>query len=154
MKPKQVCLFVLSEFTGSFCCQVMRVLCICIVMCFECVFRFRYCSNVNKKIISQISTVQTTSLHLTSSWIAPYLSPPARHLWHYFYFGIFDLWSRPWDVARLLGLRGVPPRLHPSEGVGLHHHHPHLYIRIYLTKTNVFDRVKYTSNKMRFFKKF
>ena len=31
---------------------------------------------------------------------------------------IRDLWSRPWGVARLLGLRGVPPRHHPSEGVG------------------------------------
>ena len=30
---------------------------------------------------------------------------------------ILDLWSRPWGVARLLGLRGVPPRPHPSEGV-------------------------------------
>ena len=29
-----------------------------------------------------------------------------------------DLWSRPWGVARLLRLRGVPPRPHPSEGVG------------------------------------
>jgi len=31
---------------------------------------------------------------------------------------IFDLWSRPWGVARMLGLRGVPPHPHPSEGVG------------------------------------
>ena len=31
---------------------------------------------------------------------------------------ILDLWPRPWSVARLLGLRGVPPRPHPSEGVG------------------------------------
>ena len=31
---------------------------------------------------------------------------------------ILDLWSRPWGVARLLGLRGVPPRPHPSEWVG------------------------------------
>jgi len=30
----------------------------------------------------------------------------------------FDLWSRPWGVARLLGLRGVPPRSQPSVGVG------------------------------------
>jgi len=30
---------------------------------------------------------------------------------------IFDLWSRPWGVARLLGSRGVPPRPHPSKGV-------------------------------------
>ena len=31
---------------------------------------------------------------------------------------ILDLWSRPWGVARLLGLRGVPPCPHPSEEVG------------------------------------
>ena len=31
---------------------------------------------------------------------------------------ILDLWSRPWGVARLLGLRGVPPCPNPSEGVG------------------------------------
>jgi len=27
---------------------------------------------------------------------------------------IFDLWSKPWGMARLLGLRGVPPLHHPS----------------------------------------
>ena len=31
---------------------------------------------------------------------------------------LLDLWSRPWGVARLLGLRGVPPRPHPSEEFG------------------------------------
>jgi len=31
---------------------------------------------------------------------------------------IFGLWSRPWGVARLLGLRVVPPRPYLSEGVG------------------------------------
>ena len=31
---------------------------------------------------------------------------------------ILDLWSRPWGMVRLLGLRGVFPRPHPSEGVG------------------------------------
>ena len=31
---------------------------------------------------------------------------------------LYDLWSRPWKVARLLGLHGVPPCPHPSEGVG------------------------------------
>ena len=30
----------------------------------------------------------------------------------------YDLWSRPWGVARLLGLHGLPPCLHLSEGVG------------------------------------
>ena len=31
---------------------------------------------------------------------------------------LYDLWSRPWGVARFLGLHGVPPCPHPSEGVG------------------------------------
>ena len=31
---------------------------------------------------------------------------------------LLDLRSRPWGVARLLGLRGVPVHPHPSEGVG------------------------------------
>ena len=31
---------------------------------------------------------------------------------------LYDLWSRPWRVARLLGLRGLPPCPHPSERVG------------------------------------
>ena len=28
---------------------------------------------------------------------------------------LYDLWSRPWGVARLLGLHGLPPCPHPSE---------------------------------------
>ena len=31
---------------------------------------------------------------------------------------VLDLWSRPWGVARLLGLRGVDPRPHPQKWVG------------------------------------
>ena len=31
---------------------------------------------------------------------------------------LYDLWSRPWKVARLLGLHGLPPCPHPWEGVG------------------------------------
>ena len=31
---------------------------------------------------------------------------------------LYDLWSRPWRVARLLGLHGLPPCPHFSEGVG------------------------------------
>ena len=30
---------------------------------------------------------------------------------------LYDLWSRRWGVARLLGLHGLPPCPHPSEGV-------------------------------------
>ena len=31
---------------------------------------------------------------------------------------LYNLWSRPWAVARLLGLHGLPPCPHPLEGVG------------------------------------
>ena len=31
---------------------------------------------------------------------------------------LYDLWSRPWGVARLLGLHGLPPCPHPSKGAG------------------------------------
>ena len=31
---------------------------------------------------------------------------------------LYNLWSRCWVVARLLGLHGLPPCPHPSEGVG------------------------------------
>ena len=31
---------------------------------------------------------------------------------------LYDLWSRPWGVARLLELHGLPPCPHPLEGVG------------------------------------
>ena len=31
---------------------------------------------------------------------------------------LYDLWFRPWGVAQLLGLHGLPPCPHPSEGVG------------------------------------
>ena len=31
---------------------------------------------------------------------------------------LYDLWSWPWGVARVLGLHGLPPCLHLSEGVG------------------------------------
>ena len=31
---------------------------------------------------------------------------------------LYDLWSRPWGVSRLLGLHGLPPCPHPLGGVG------------------------------------
>ena len=35
---------------------------------------------------------------------------------------LYDLWSRPRRVARLLGLRGFPPCPHPSKGVRQQQH--------------------------------
>ena len=47
---------------------------------------------------------------------------PAADSLHRSLFGdsrsLYDLWSRPWGVARLLGLHGLPQCPHPSERVG------------------------------------
>ena len=47
---------------------------------------------------------------------------PATHSLHRSLFGdslsLYDLWSRPLRVARLLGLHGLPPCPHSSKGVG------------------------------------
>ena len=47
---------------------------------------------------------------------------PATDSLHRSLFGdslsLYDLWSRPWRVAWLLGLHGLLPCPHPSEGVG------------------------------------
>ena len=47
---------------------------------------------------------------------------PATDSWRHSLFGnslsLYDLWSRPWRVAQFLGLHGLPPCPHPSEGVG------------------------------------
>ena len=34
------------------------------------------------------------------------------------FLSLYDLCSRPWVVSRLLGLHGLPPSAHPSEGSG------------------------------------
>ena len=50
------------------------------------------------------------------------LHRPATDSLHRSLFGdsppLYNLWSRPWGIAWLLGLHGVPPCPHPSEGAG------------------------------------
>ena len=47
---------------------------------------------------------------------------PATDSLHRLFFcdslSLYDLWSRPWRVSRLVMLHGHPPYPHPSEGVG------------------------------------
>ena len=47
---------------------------------------------------------------------------PATDSSHRLLFGnflsLYNLWPRPWGVARLLRLHGLPPSTHSSEGVG------------------------------------
>ena len=62
------------------------------------------------------------SIHATLSYSTFFLLPQSPAyvfaplaFWRLF---LYDLWSRPWGVARLQGLHDLPPRPHPSEGVG------------------------------------
>ena len=52
----------------------------------------------------------------------PILQCPATNSLRRSLFGkslfIYDLWSRPWGISRLLGLHGLPPCPHPSKEVG------------------------------------
>ena len=66
-------------------------------------------------IVVPVDTLYRTSI-ISSSTVL--LLNPFANLSGLLSLSILDLWSRPWGVARLLGLRGVPPRPHPSEEVG------------------------------------
>ena len=65
---------------------------------------------------------------------------------------LYDLWSRPWGVSRLLGLHGLPPCLIPRKGSGnqqqqqqhkaafLHHYHTFHRLKLQ-TKPHIADCV-------------
>ena len=65
-------------------------------------------------LVVPVDTLYRTSINSSSTVVplGPFVGLSLAPL------SILDLWSRPWGVARLWGLRGVPPRSHPSEGVG------------------------------------
>ena len=65
-------------------------------------------------IVVPVDTLYRTSIICSSTVLLlnPFANLPLAPL------SLLDLWSRPWGVARLLGLRGAPPRPHPSERVG------------------------------------
>ena len=76
--------------------------------------------------LNRIGKIETSSCsacgHPTQDVFHLILHCPATNSLRLSIFGphtsIFDLWSRPWGVARLLGLHGLPPCPHPKEGVG------------------------------------
>ena len=74
-------------------------------------------------LVVPVDTLYRTSI-ISSSTVLP-LNPFVNLFLAPLSLSILDLWSRPWGVARLLGLRRAPPCPHPLEGVGLYHHHHH-----------------------------
>ena len=76
--------------------------------------------------LSRIGRIENSSCsacgHSSQDISHPILHCPATDSLRRSLFGdslsLYDLWSRPWGVARLLGLHGLPPCPHPSEGVG------------------------------------
>ena len=77
-----------------------------------------YLHTINRKRILLCSAYGHPLQDLNHLLLDRFASEPLRKSVFGFSLSILDLWSRPWGVARLLGLRGVPLRPHPSEGVG------------------------------------
>ena len=76
--------------------------------------------------LSRISRIENPSCsacgHSSQDISHLILHCPATDSLHRSLFGdslsLYDLWSRPWGVARIQGLHGLPPCPHSSEGVG------------------------------------
>ena len=76
--------------------------------------------------LSRISRIENPSCsacgHSSQDISHLILHCPATDSLHRSLFGdslsLYDLWSRPWGVARIQELHGLPPCPHPSEGVG------------------------------------
>ena len=90
----------------------------------------RFCCNGHSLLLgSYLSRIGRTENHSCSACGHPsqdtshlILHCPATDSLRRSLFGdslsLYDLWSRPWGVARLLGLHGLPPCPHSSEGIG------------------------------------
>jgi len=76
-----------------------------------------YLCRIKRKENSSCSACRHHLQDLTHFFLSCPASEPLRRAIFGTTSSIFDLWSRPWGVARLLGLRGVPPRP-PSFGRG------------------------------------
>ena len=99
-------------------------------LCHACCVLSRLCCNGHSLLLSyylsRIGGIENPSCSIcgqlsqdTSHLI---LYSPATNSLHRSLFGdslsLYDLWSRPWGVSRLLGLHGLLPCPHPLEGVG------------------------------------
>ena len=90
----------------------------------------RLCCNEHSLLLgsylSRIRRIENASCsacgHLSQDISYLILHCPATDSLRHSLFGdslsLYDLWSRPWGVAWLLGLHGLPPCPHPLEGVG------------------------------------
>ena len=95
-----------------------------------CCVLSRLCCNKHSLLLSsyysRIGRIETPSCstcgHSSQGISHLILHRPPRDSLHRSLFGnslsLYNLWSRPWGVARLLGLRVLLPWPHPSEGVG------------------------------------
>ena len=80
-------------------------------------------SHVNLSRIGRIENSSCGACGHPSQDISPFilLCPGTDSLRHSLFgdsLSLYDLWSRPWRVARLLGLDGLRPYPHLSKGVG------------------------------------
>ena len=109
----------------------------------RCVFSHLNCNGHSFLLISHLSRISRIenpscsacehSFHNTSHLI---LHCPATNSLRCSFFGhylsLYDFWFRPWGVAQLVGLHGLPPFPHPSEGVGKQQQRLHQGLRLCL----------------------
>jgi len=77
-----------------------------------------YLCRIKQKENSSYSTCGNHLQDLTRLFLECPVSEPLQRANFCSTSSIFDLWSWPWGVTRLLGLLGILPRLHLSEGIG------------------------------------
>ena len=95
----------------------------------RCVFSCLHCNGhslLSSSYLSRIGRIENPSCsacrHPSQNTSDLILHCPAMDSWRRSLFGdslfLYNFWSKPWEVARLLGLHGFPPCPHPSEEVG------------------------------------
>ena len=94
-----------------------------------CILSRLRCNGHNLLLSSYLSRIErienpscSACVHSSQDTSYPILHCPATDSLRRSLFGdslfLYDLWSRPWGVARLLGLSSLSPCPHPSQGSG------------------------------------
>ena len=94
----------------------------CVLSCLRCNGHSLYLNSYLPRIGRIKNSSCSVCGHSSQDTSHLILHCPATNSLRHLLFGdslsLYDLWSRPWGVAWLLGLHGLPPCPHPSEGVG------------------------------------
>ena len=112
-----------------------------VLLCYSCCVLSRLRCNVHSLVLgsylSRIGRIENPSCsacgHSSQDTSHLILHCAAMDSLHRSLFGdslsLYDLWSRPWGVARLLGLHGIPPCPIPRKGSGKQQQHTNILLQ-------------------------